>query len=156
MIEGSTEKEWMDIASALLSEESEISVTVYIDGASELDNSNAGIGGIFFNKAKSEKELCSFSENIGAATNNEAEYYALLKAVEIGRELDIKNLDIHSDSELIVKQINLEYKVKNERLQHLHAKARELLVGLDWSLRHVPRENNKKADTLSKQALAKR
>jgi ribonuclease HI len=54
-----------------------------------------------------------------------------------------------------VKQINLEYKVKNERLQKLHSSARAMLAEFDWTLQHVPREKNKKADTLSKQALTK-
>ncbi len=155
LIEGSTEKEWDGISAALLDQESASAAIVYVDGASELENSNAGIGGIFFNSADSEKEIYSFSENIGAATNNEAEYRALLRALEIGQELNINKLDIRSDSELLVKQINLEYKVKNERLQELHAEARDRLAGIEWSLSHVRREKNKKADILSKQALAK-
>ena len=159
LVHGSTEKDWQDISSVMLTVEPVRAVTIYIDGASELENSNAGIGGIFFNNVgleKELKELYTFSENIGAATNNEAEYHALLRAVEIGRELNLNKMDIRSDSELLVKQINLEYKVKNERLKKLHAEARDRLAGLDWSLHHVRREKNKKADALSKQALSKK
>ncbi|MBH31516.1 MAG: hypothetical protein CMG71_05940 [Candidatus Marinimicrobia bacterium] len=156
LVHGSTEKDWKNIASAVLTVESAIAVTVYIDGASELENSNAGIGGIYFINTDSEKELYSFSENIGAATNNEAEYHALLRALEIGHELNINKVDIRSDSELLVKQVNLEYKVRNERLQKLHAQARDWLAGLDWSLHHIRRAENKKADALSKQALSKK
>ena len=156
LVHGSTEKDWQDISAAVFAVELMRAVKVYIDGASELENSNAGIGGIFFNNADSNKELYSFSENIGAGTNNEAEYHALLRALEIGQEMNISKLDIRSDSELLVKQVNLEYKVKNERLKKLHAQARDRLAGLDWSLSHIRREKNKKADLLSKQALLKK
>ena len=88
-------------------------------------------------------------------TNNEAEYTALIRALELSLELNISQLTIFSDSELIVKQINLEYKVKNERLQKLHSSARAMLAEFVWTLQHVSREKNKKADALSKQALTK-
>ena len=110
----------------------------------------------FLNYGLFYKEFYSFSENIGSATNNEAEYTALIKALELSLELNISQLTIFSDSELIVKQINLEYKVKNERLQKLHSSARTMLAEFVWTLQHVSREKNKKADALSKQALTKK
>lgn len=155
IIEGSSEREWIDLSTLLLNND-KTTITVFIDGASELENSNAGIGGIFFENQNTSKELCSFSENIGSATNNEAEYRALLKALEIGKDLNMRRLNIFSDSELLVKQINLEYKVKNERLRELHVVARDLLSDFEWHLSHVRREKNHKADMLSKQALRKR
>ena len=155
LIDDSSDSDWSDLYTALISDKSDNAATVYIDGASELHNSTAGIGGIFFRDGAPDKELYSFSENIGSATNNEAEYTALIRALELGNELNISQLSIFSDSELIVKQINLEYKVKNERLQKLHSSARAMLAEFDWTLQHAPREKNKKADTLSKQAVTK-
>ncbi|MFL3050304.1 MAG: ribonuclease HI family protein, partial [Candidatus Neomarinimicrobiota bacterium] len=98
-------------------------------------------------------EFHSFSENIGAATNNEAEYQALIRALDISKKLNIYKIDIFSDSELLVKQINLEYKVKNERLKKLHTKARDKLYNSTWKLSHIRREKNRKADFLSKKGL---
>ena len=155
LVNDSTETDWSDLYGALISEKSDISATVYIDGASQLHNFTAGIGGIFFRDGVPDKEFYSFSENIGSATNNEAEYTALIRALELSLELNISQLTIFSDSELIVKQINLEYKVKNERLQKLHSSARAMLAEFVWTLQHVFREKNKKADALSKQALMK-
>tara|TARA_B100000959_G_scaffold281655_1_gene346231 strand:- start:2334 stop:3020 length:687 start_codon:yes stop_codon:yes gene_type:complete len=155
LVNDSTETDWSDLYAALISEKSDISATVYIDGASEPHNFTAGIGGIFFRDGVPDKEFYSFSENIGSATNNEAEYTALIRALELSLELNISQLTIFSDSELIVKQINLEYKVKNERLQKLHSSARAMLAEFVWTLQHVSREKNKKADALSKQALTK-
>ena len=65
----------------------------------------------------------------------------------------IYKINIFSDSELLVKQINLEYKVKNERLKKLHAEARGKLHNSIWKLSHVRREKNRKADFLSKKGL---
>ena len=152
-INGSSKQEWIDLSNNLLENEENISATIFIDGASELENSNAGIGGVFYKDQNFSSEFHSFSENIGPATNNEAEYQALIRALDISKNLNIYKINIFSDSELLVKQINLEYKVKNERLKKLHAEARGKLHNSIWKLSHVRREKNRKADFLSKKGL---
>jgi len=132
-----------------------VSLILYVDGAADLKAETAGIGGIFYLEGrKDDGELYSFSYNIGKATNNEAEYGALIEGLKIGNKLNGSQIQVFSDSELIVKQINLEYKVKNERIRKLYKKARQLLDGYEkWQVDHIGRKNNKKADILSKQAL---
>ncbi len=127
------------------------SVKLYVDGAADLHTKTAGIGGVFY---RDGDELFSFSEFIGSATNNEAEYGALIKGLEESLKLNILNIEIFADSELIVKQINGDYKVKNERMQKLHHKAISLFSKFNsWSLTHIPREKNSAADKLSKDGM---
>ena len=94
------------------------------------------------------------SETIGDATNNVAEYRALLLGIERARELGASELELVGDSELIVRQVRGEYKVKQAELRELHARVREALRDFDrWSIRHVRRERNETADALVNQAL---
>jgi len=126
-------------------------VKLFVDGAADLHTKTAGIGGVFY---RNEDELYSFSEFIGSATNNEAEYGALIKGLEESLNLNLLSVDIFADSELVVKQINGEYKVKNERMQKLYNKAISLFGKFDyWSLSHIPREKNSVADKLSKEGM---
>jgi ribonuclease HI len=91
---------------------------------------------------------------IGEATNNIAEYRALLLGIEIARELGATELELIGDSELIVRQVRGEYKVKQVGLRELHSRVREALQEFDrWSIRHVRREENEAADTLVNHAL---
>ena len=114
---------------------------------------NAGIGGVV--KLK-DKNIFSFSENVGVKTNNEAEYLALIKGLELCLENDISFISIFADSELVVKQINGDYKVKNERMSTLHKKTHEILSKFNsWSINHVLRDKNTEADDLSKHGLSK-
>ena len=131
--------------------------SLFIDGAAEFDEdlkpNNAGIGGLI---NKGDELVYSFSENIGIRTNNEAEYSALIRGLEIGLELNIINIKIYADSELVVKQVSGEYKVKHERMRPLHRKAIALLSQYsNWSLQHVPRNDNTIADKLSKEGMEK-
>ncbi len=131
--------------------------SLFTDGACEFDDEykpiNAGIGGVI----KSDEEiLFSFSENIGVKTNNEAEYLALIKGLNLCIDNEIIHINIFSDSELVVKQIKGEYKVKNERMGVLFKKTNELLSRFDfWKINHVLRDKNTEADELSKQGLSK-
>jgi len=130
------------------------SIKLFVDGAADLHTKTAGIGGVFY---RNGDELFSFSEFIGSATNNEAEYSALIKGLEESQNLNILSIDIFADSELVVKQINGEYKVKNERMQKLHQKAISLFDRFNsWSITHIPREKNSVADKLSKDAMRKK
>ena len=103
-----------------------------------------------------EETIFSFAENVGDCTNNEAEYLALIAGINLCIENQISNISIFADSELVVKQINGDYKVKNDRMSALHKKTHELLSKLNsWEIKHVLRELNVEADELSKQGLAK-
>jgi ribonuclease HI len=94
------------------------------------------------------------SEAIGTATNNVAEYRALLLGIERAAALGARSLELIGDSELIVRQVNGEYKVKDEALRELHRQVRKALDGFDeWSIRHVRREENEEADRLVNEEL---
>jgi ribonuclease HI len=94
------------------------------------------------------------SEPIGSATNNVAEYRALLLGIERARALGASELELVGDSELIVRQLRGEYRVKDAALRDLHARVLEALGELDrWSIRHVRREKNAHADRLVNEAL---
>ncbi len=130
------------------------SVKLYVDGAADLHTKTAGIGGVFY---RNGNELFSFSENIGSATNNEAEYKALIKGLKESHKLKLLSISIYADSELIVKQINGEYKVKNERMQILNSMAIRLLGKFNrWSITHIAREKNSVADKLSKDGMRRK
>ena len=123
-------------------------VDMFIDGAADLNSKTAGIGGVII---KNGKEIFSFSEYLDNATNNEAEYTALIEGLKYVIKLNILGINVYSDSELIVKQINGEYKVKNPRMKALYQKAMNLLDELEhWTIKHVLREKNEVADHLAK------
>jgi ribonuclease HI len=93
-------------------------------------------------------------ERIGAATNNVAEYRALLLGIERARAMGAKEVELVGDSELIVRQVKGEYKVKDAGLRELHGQVKAALEGFErWSIRHVRREHNKDADRLVNQVL---
>lgn len=94
------------------------------------------------------------SEAIGAATNNVAEYRALLLGIERAKALGARSLELVGDSELIVRQVSGDYKVKDAALRELHAEVIEALGAFDdWSIRHVRRERNAEADRLVNEEL---
>jgi ribonuclease HI len=93
-------------------------------------------------------------ERIGHATNNVAEYRALLLGIERAAVLGASELELLGDSELVVKQVKGEYKVKNAAMRELHAEVKRALRDFEsWSIRHVRREQNAEADRLVNQAL---
>ncbi len=93
-------------------------------------------------------------ERIGTATNNVAEYRALLLGIERARELGATELELVGDSELIVRQVRGEYKVKDATLRGLHGEVTDALAPFEsWSIRHVRREQNAEADRLVNQVL---
>ncbi len=93
-------------------------------------------------------------ERIGRATNNVAEYRALLLGIERAAALGASELELVGDSELIVRQVKGEYKVKDATLRELHAEAKRALGEFErWSIRHVRREQNAEADRLVNEAL---
>ncbi|MFN2629694.1 MAG: ribonuclease HI family protein [Gaiellaceae bacterium] len=98
--------------------------------------------------------LAAHGEKIGIATNNVAEYTALIAGLEKALELQIGQLEVVSDSELMVKQMQGEYRVKNDALRDLHVKATRLARRLnDVAYKAVRREHNELADKLVNEAL---
>ena len=98
--------------------------------------------------------LASISRRIGRATNNQAEYRALIAALEKAIELGARQVDIRLDSELVVKQMQGRYRVKNVALRPLYLKVGELLSQLEsFTISSVPREQNAEADRLANAAL---
>ena len=99
-------------------------------------------------------ELAAEGVYIGEATNNVAEYRALLLGLELARGVGATEVDVVNDSELIARQIGGQYKVKHAGLKPLWQEAMEALRGFDrWSVRNVPRADNARADELVNAAL---
>jgi ribonuclease HI len=93
-------------------------------------------------------------ERIGKATNNVAEYRALLLGIERAAALGAKELELVGDSELVVRQVKGEYKVKDANMRELHAEVKRSLASFErWSIRHVRREQNVEADRLVNKVL---
>ncbi len=129
-----------------------VDVTVRVDGASRGNPGPAGAGALVeFGDGREPKELCLY---LGETTNNVAEYRALLLALEEASLHPASSLTVHSDSELLVRQLRGEYKVKAEHLRPLHAEACRRLRGFPRvRILHVPREENRRADSLANLAI---
>jgi ribonuclease HI len=128
------------------------SVCIHIDGASRGNPGPAGIGVAIYAPDGILRER--IHQGIGQATNNVAEYRALLAALERAAALGIADLEICSDSELLVRQLQGRYQVKHPGLKPLYAAARERSAGFrHFTIRHVPRELNKEADALANQGI---
>ncbi len=128
-------------------------LTIHIDGGSR-GNPGPAAAGVVIAEGESDKPLHEAGYVLGEATNNVAEYTALIRAVELADGLGGKELSIHSDSELLVKQITGQYRVKNEALAELLEEAQVKLIRFDaWHIKHVKREQNKRADALVNMAL---
>ena len=98
--------------------------------------------------------LDEVAETIGVATNNVAEYRALLLGLERARALGADEVEVVNDSELVAKQVTGAYKVKHPAMKPLHSQATAALDGFErWSIRSVPRAQNADADALVNQAL---
>lgn len=129
------------------------STEVYTDGGSR---GNPGSGGAGF-VIKEKNSSRGYYFYIGECTNNEAEYNALILALEKVLEHGIKKAQFYSDSQLLCNQINGIYKVKNERLKKLFNKANNLINDFtNFSISHIRREKNKDADKLANIAMNKR
>jgi S-adenosylmethionine hydrolase len=125
--------------------------TLYIDGAASGNPGPAGIGGVII---KNGEEVKTYSQAIGEATNNIAEYQALIKGLNELVGLGALDIEVFSDSELLVKQMKGEYKVKSENLAGLKKEARQLMESFnDTSITHIPRAKNKTADGLACEAI---
>jgi len=129
-----------------------MAIVVYIDGGARGNPGPAGYG------VRIEDERGDLVEEfhgfLGSSTNNVAEYNGLLAALRYAQQHDQRVVRIKSDSELLVKQMKGEYRVKNPGLQTLHQQAKTLAAALDRvSYEHVRREQNKDADRLANLAM---
>ncbi len=126
-------------------------LTINIDGAAR---GNPGPAAFAYVIAHDGQPVLEDAGRLGTATNNVAEYTALVRALERAATLKADRLLVRSDSELLVKQMNGEYKVKNASLRDLYEQARALCAGFaSVTLEHVRREHNKRADQLCNAVL---
>lgn len=127
-------------------------LTLYTDGAARGNPGPGGAAAVIRDPRKGT--LATRAEYLGRVTNNVAEYSGLLLGLACARELGATSLDVRSDSELMIRQMRGEYRVRNPRLRALHTRARELERSFR-SVRyvHVPRERNREADRLANDAI---
>jgi len=127
-------------------------IIAHIDGGSRGNPGPAAAAYVLTDPKGRQLEARAFF--LGEATNNFAEYTAIHKALEAAKSLDAKQISVYSDSELLVRQLNGQYKVKSEQIRPLFARTIELLTGFEgWQVRHIFRENNEQADALANRAL---
>lgn len=127
-------------------------LTVHVDGGARGNPGPAAIAAVV---ADADGQIIHEAhETIGRATNNVAEYRALIMGIERALELGATEVELVGDSELVVKQVRGEYRVKDAGLKPLHSAAQSALSGFsEWTIRHVKRDQNAEADALVNQAL---
>lgn len=131
-----------------------IRVNIYADGASKGNPGRAAIGAVIVDEEG--ETLLEISQSIGVTTNNVAEYTAVKEALKAAKSLGAEEVVLYLDSELVVKQLNGEYRVRSPGLTSLY----EEVIGLastflSFSVQHVGRDKNKRADRLANLALAR-
>ena len=127
-------------------------ILIYTDGAARGNPGPAGAGAIL--RDADGNVLAEIAEPLGRATNNVAEWTAVLLALEEARRLGATHVDLRMDSQLVARQITGIYRVKHPDLKPIHAAVMDLLRTLDgYTVGHVPRELNRDADRLSNVAI---
>ncbi|RME63422.1 MAG: reverse transcriptase-like protein [Nitrospirae bacterium] len=123
---------------------------LYTDGASSGNPGPAGIGYVLI----FDGQRISHSAFIGETTNNVAEYTALLRGLETAIKKGVEEIEVFMDSELVVRQINGQYRVKEPHLQRIYKKVIDVLRNFKrYEIKHIPRTENKEADRLSREAI---
>ena len=126
-------------------------LTIYSDGASRNNPGEAGAGIYILRDNEPVKQI---SHYLGKTTNNIAEYSAAILGLEYAVQQGATKVNLFADSELLVKQLNGDYKVKNEGLKPLYGKAKELIAKIkSVRVQYIPREQNKEADALANKAI---
>jgi len=125
---------------------------IYTDGGARGNPGPAGIGVAIYDAER--RLVAEISEFLGVATNNQAEYQALIAAFRKAQALNAATLEFYLDSELIVRQLNREYKVKNKDLASLFLTIHNLSLNFKKiTYTHIPREENAIADKLANEAM---
>ena len=134
----------------------ELEGDLYFDGGSRGNPGPAGVGIVILNTS-TQKTLVEKSIFIGHTTNNACEYAGLIHGLQLAQQYGISKINIYSDSMLVVKHINGEYKVRNSRLKPLYDRAITLLklFGDGFSINHIERAKNHRADELANVAMNK-
>ena len=126
-------------------------LTIFTDGASRNNPGEAGAG-IFIVRDSVPIEM--ITRYLGRTTNNVAEYTAAIIGLEHAVKLRASSVKLYADSELLVRQLNGQYKVRNEGLKPLFAKVKELIAKIGCvEVQYIPREQNKEADALANRAI---
>jgi len=126
-------------------------IEIYIDGASKGNPGPSSIGVVICEKGQTIKNIASY---IGRATNNVAEYTALIYGLQECLMLGAESIKINTDSQLVYRQLNKDYKIKSANIIGLYNQARHLMSGFKKvSLNHILRENNRGADKLANKAI---
>jgi ribonuclease HI len=128
-------------------------LTIYTDGCSKGNPGPAAIGVAVY---RNDERLPAFtiSDAVGTLTNNQAEYRALIRALEYAAASKAADVEVRSDSQLIVRQMNGSYRVKDVDLKPLYSEAKRLAGQIaSFSINYVPREYNRQADKLANMAL---
>jgi ribonuclease HI len=129
-----------------------LKLILHVDGGARGNPGPAAIGVVV--SGPGGEPIDEISETIGEATNNVAEYRAVLRGLERARELGATQIEIIGDSELVARQLSGVYKVKHPAMRPLYEQAAAALRGFDrWSIRTVPRAENARADSLVNEAL---
>jgi len=129
-----------------------MNVVIHTDGGARGNPGPAGIGAVI--KDDSGKILAEVSEYLGETTNNQAEYTAIIRGLERAKELGAQEVDMAMDSELAVKQLNREYRVKHPEIAKRFMEVHNLLHAFKKvTFRHVRREQNTEADALVNKAI---
>lgn len=128
---------------------------LYADGASRSNPGQASIGAALYRVEEGRPVLVAqVSEAIGHATNNVAEYRAVIEGLKTATSYEPDQLVLRADSQLVIRQLQGRYRVKNPALQELFAAAKKLLQAFpEYRLEHIPREDNVVADALANDAL---
>lgn len=130
-------------------------IVIFTDGASRGNPGPAAIGVVL--RDTEGKIVTQISQCIGRTTNNQVEYRAIIVALEKALELGATHVELNSDSELVVRQIDGRYRVKNATLKPLHQHVKRLLGKLEgFSVSYIPRQRNTEADKLANMALDSR
>jgi ribonuclease HI len=124
-------------------------LVAYVDGGSHGNPGPAGIGVVI---EASGGETTRIAKWIGHQDNNVAEYVALLEALQHALAVKATTLRVYSDSEIVVKQMSGEYSCRSPRLYSLNWTCRKLARSMDFSILHIPRENNREANRLANHA----
>lgn len=125
-------------------------LTLYSDGGSRGNPGPSAFGFVIYDKSKKLMEEGKF---IGKQTNNVAEYMGVYAGIIKAKELGATRLDIILDSELIVRQLNGQYKIKNNNLKKIHKNILSELGEIKWNVKHVKRDLNKEADAVVNMVL---